>query len=63
MVEIFLWCAVATGSYGFDIVECYDTETKCVEDFTALECTRCYTHYNQTICPAYGVMTHEIRDR
>ena len=62
--EIFLICAVATGNFGFEIVECYDRMNDCWNDYRdSLECTTCYTHYNRTICPSYGVSTYEIKSR
>lgn len=57
ITEVFLWCVVAGGSFNQEpaIIDCYDSEQACMEDLELLECTKCYTHYNQTICPAFGV--------
>ena len=55
--EIFIWCVIAGGAMNEypAIIDCYDTKEACVEDLELLECTRCYTHYEKTICPAFGV--------
>ena len=57
MVEIFIWCAITGGAMGMPptIIDCYDTKQECIEDLEVLECARCYTHYNKTVCPAFGV--------
>lgn len=61
MVELFLWCALAGGSFGQNpsIIDCFDSYDSCVEELPSLECSRCYTHLNQTVCPGYGVYSHD----
>ncbi len=59
MLNLVLYCAVATGSYGFDVVECYDNEAECNKEYAALECTKCFANDLKTICPMYGAVSYE----
>jgi len=61
MYNLVLFCAVATGNYGFEIVECYDTPKACEEEISMLECTKCYADEKEdkTICPSYGAVSYE----
>ena len=61
VTEIFLWCALTGGTFTQTpaIVDCFDSYAECVEELPGLECTRCYTHYNQTVCPGFGA-TYEV---
>ena len=59
MLNIVLYCAVATGNYGFDVVECYDNAKECYEEYQTLECTKCFGSDLKTICPTYGAVSYE----
>ena len=62
MTELFLWCALTGGSFGQNasIIDCFDSYEECVMELPSLECSRCYTHYNKTICPGFGVSSNEL---
>jgi len=62
MIKIFFWCAIASGSFGADIVECYDLQNQCEDDLMPFECARCYEEEDMTICPAFGAQTHEVKN-
>lgn len=60
VLYIALWCAVATGSFGFDVVDCFDKQIQCQSEYRSFECTECFSSDGETLCPEFGVQTYEV---
>lgn len=59
--EIVLYCAISSADVVPPaILDCFDSMFKCNEMYgNVLECTKCHTHYNRTICEGYGVSSYD----
>ena len=59
MTVTLFWCAVITGNFGFDIVDCYDSKKVCVQEYSSFECTICSEEGTQTFCPSFGAVSYD----